>query len=218
MEDTHMNNIKMISLIEKVVNVKGERSFLQELCWGELYDECIKGLRGLERGLKFHVEWDNEDFEQDVMIEIFKCLDKYNPNCGSFYNWLRAIAKNVYNKNYYRNEKCKGIETIPMYVENEEKELINIIDVCKCTNSIEEEYFENVNYREICDVINTLDEKYRQVVILSCIYGLKPREVARQLGIDSGVVRVRLSRARSKLKTLIGGNPMREFVDYEYEL
>ncbi|GAA4934992.1 RNA polymerase sigma factor [Actinoplanes utahensis] len=52
-----------------------------------------------------------------------------------------------------------------------------------------------------------LDEPDRELIMLTTWEGLQPREAADVLGISAGAARTRLSRARARLRELIGDDP-----------
>ncbi|WP_433795952.1 RNA polymerase sigma factor [Actinoplanes sp. CA-252034] len=52
-----------------------------------------------------------------------------------------------------------------------------------------------------------LPETDREVLMLTVWEGLQPREVAEVVGMSAGAVRTRLSRARARLRELVGDDP-----------
>ncbi|MGH2705493.1 MAG: RNA polymerase sigma factor [Actinomycetota bacterium] len=54
--------------------------------------------------------------------------------------------------------------------------------------------------------IQSLPEGYRAVVVMKDVYGLSLAEAGRQLGISEGAAKVRLFRARQRLRSLLGAN------------
>jgi RNA polymerase sigma factor (sigma-70 family) len=52
-----------------------------------------------------------------------------------------------------------------------------------------------------------LPEADREVLLLTVWEGLQPREVAEVVGLSTGAVRTRLSRARARLRELVGDDP-----------
>jgi RNA polymerase sigma-70 factor (ECF subfamily) len=59
------------------------------------------------------------------------------------------------------------------------------------------------------NALQALPDADREVIILSAYHGHSPREIATILGHSSLVVRVRLHRARARLKRLLLGRPRR---------
>ena len=54
--------------------------------------------------------------------------------------------------------------------------------------------------------VQKLPENYRTVLVLSEFEGLKDNEIAETLGISPGAVKIRLHRARDKLKEQLRAN------------
>jgi len=55
------------------------------------------------------------------------------------------------------------------------------------------------------DALDRLGEQDREVILLHAWEGLEPREIAEVLGVSAVAVRSRLSRARARLRDLLGG-------------
>ena len=60
-----------------------------------------------------------------------------------------------------------------------------------------------VNRDELSRGLATLPEGQRVAVLLKDVYGLSVREIATELGIEEGAVKVRVHRARKRLKVLL---------------
>ena len=215
-----MSNERAIAIINELVNVEGERNHEQEKLWEELYQECIKMLRIRvhKKGYSFSVEWNQEDYEQDVIFTIFRCLDKYDPTCATFGTWFSNISTKIYYKKYNKIKKDKGIQVIPMYVENEGNESVNLIDTCKQTKSVEKEYLHNMMWSNVYDEIGKLNDRQRDVVMLCDVEGMKPREVSKLRGYKSEDVSRWLNRAHNKLATYIVNESFEEELAYDYDL
>lgn len=211
-----MNNEKIVALIKGIVDAKGQGTYEHEMCWVELNKECVDALKKIvySKNFTFNAEWDFDDFMQDVMSSIFKNLKIYDATRASFYTWFRTISTRIYYKNRYNKE----IISIPMYLENEDNEIVNIIDQCKYRTSVENDYFYNLSCEKLYDAINQLRDNYRDVVILCDIEGLKPGEAAKILGQKREVVYRWLNRAHDKLKDFIVAEAMEEDLSNEYEL
>ena len=42
-----------------------------------------------------HDERDREEVFSDILIRVWDRIDQYDPGCGSWTNWLSAIARNA---------------------------------------------------------------------------------------------------------------------------
>ena len=209
-----MNNERLLAIVNELVNMKGERTYEHEMLWCELYEECIKELRKmvLKKHYTFASDYAQEDFEQDVMITIYKKLHEYDAIRAKVSTWLHMISANIYNKFYNERKhlKEKGFETISMYKENDDKEIINMIDLYKHSNSTEKDYFYNLSCERLYDAICHLRDNYRDSVILCDIEGLKPREASKVFGRKNEDVQRWLNRAHDTLERYITNEEMEE--------
>ncbi len=69
-----------------------------------------------------------------------------------------------------------------------------------------------VDRRSLEDALNALPVSLRTVVVLKDIYGLSCKEIGDELGASEGAVKVRLHRARGKLKLMLLGEDGRDEV------
>ncbi len=217
-----MNNERTLTIVNELVKVNCKRSYVYEMLWSELYGECIKELRNIvrRREYSFASDYSQEDFEQNVMITIFEKLYEYDALRAKFSTWLWKVSTNIYNKFYNERKRLKenGFETISMYRENDDNEVVNIIDIDKYSKSVEKEYFYNLSSERLYDAIDNLRDNYRDVVILCDIEGQKPREASKVLGRKSEDVYRWLNRAHDNLERFIVKEEIEEdFVD-EYDL
>lgn len=79
----------------------------------------------------------------------------------------------------------------------------------------EEESFVGAEYTPpehalaVRSALDALSDADREVIILSAYHGCTPREIATVLGTSGVVIRVRLHRARTRLKRVLLGGPMK---------
>lgn len=124
---------------------------------------------------------DAEDIYQDVFIKFFNNVNKLNDKEHEK-RWLIRVTMNecnmLYRKKNVRNE-----------VEIDE-------NICQpCSN----DYFVSIH-----SYVKKLPLKYQMVIYLYYFEGYKIEEISRILKTTSGTVKTRLSRAKLKLKEMIG--------------
>lgn len=217
-----MNNERTLVIVNELVDMKGKSTYECEMLWCELYEECIKELRKMvyKKHYTFASDYAQEDFEQDVMITIYKKLHEYDAMRAKVSTWIHMISANIYIKFYNERKRLKekGFETISMYKENDDNEVINMIDLNKGSKSVEKEYFYKLSCERLYNAIYNLKDNYRDSVILCDMEGLKPREASKVLGCKNEDVYRHLNRAHNKLKrTILNEELDEEFFD-EYEL
>lgn len=127
------------------------------------------------------------DVIQDIFVEVFHNIKKYDFKKGAFKYWLKSI---VINKvlNYLRRVKKKK-EAESSFI-NESSTTVNLN-----LNSIDKEFLHRL--------IRELPDGYRAVFNLYIIDGYSHKEISQQLGIDPGSSRSQLSRAKRLLKNKI---------------
>lgn len=131
------------------------------------------------------------DLTADTFVEAMRSFGSYDPARGPLRPWLFAIARNVYAKHSERDarrrdaaERHGGRRGLH---QDELDDLERRIDAASRGRAI----------REALADLPPLD---REVVELVDLAELTPKEAAAVLGVSAGGLRVRLSRARSRLR------------------
>lgn len=132
---------------------------------------------------------DAEDVSQDVFVKLYG--GNINPESEEELKaWLIRVTTNACH-NYFRNPFRKRKTEI------DEKELENIIG----TSSSEQEI---VNRKVVMDAVMSLPEHYRIIVYLFYYEEYSIGQISKILKIKETTIQTRLSRARGKLKTVLG--------------
>ena len=137
-----------------------------------------------------------EDITQEVFIKISKSLQNFNQK-SRISTWIYKIATNAtidrFRSSSYKNEK----NYIP------EDELLaedKAAGTDKRVLTMDQKLIENEMNECITSFIYNLPENYKTVLVLSELEGLKNRELSEILGISLDTVKIRLHRARARLK------------------
>jgi RNA polymerase sigma-70 factor, ECF subfamily len=157
----------------------------------EIYDQYYQRVR------KFILhtvrnEWVADDLVQETFIRINHNLDNVR-DAAKLQAWIFRIAHNIC-RDYFRQQgktASLGLDEI-----SQEPEL------AKAPTSQKE--LEQGQMRTcVFGLVNHLPESLRSVIILSDISEFSQREIAEILGITVDNVKIRLHRARKKLKALL---------------
>lgn len=143
---------------------------------------------------------DTEDVTQEVFVKIDKGLKDFKGE-SSLSTWVYRIATNAaldkLHSRTYRQNKRK----ISLSVEDEESETKEKdIHAQEKELSAEREAIRDEMNECIREFVDKLPENYRTVIILSELKDLKNQEIAEILGISLDAVKIRLHRARIRLK------------------
>lgn len=131
-----------------------------------------------------------EDIGQEVFVRFYKSIHTFRGD-SAVATYLTRIAINLSLNEIRRRKNWRNIFN-RMY-DAEDKEVVNIPDGTNNTeNDILKEHLEMA--------LNRLSPDFKTVVVLRLVEGYSVEETAEILGIASGTVMSRLSRAQQKLR------------------
>ena len=126
-----------------------------------------------------------EEATQETFIKAYRYFDTFR-NEASEKTWLTQIAINTC-KNYARTSWFKRVQ-----VGTTKKE--------ESIGSFEEELLSTIEQNEVLNQVSRLQHKYKEVILLYYYQEMKVSEIAEILDISEGTVKMRLNRARKKLR------------------
>ncbi len=138
-----------------------------------------------------------EDVAQEAYVRVFRGLGGFRGD-AQFETWLYRIVANAAITHLRRRRRFGELLTEP----GEEGPQIPA-DVRLAEQTVDRD--------ELQRALELLPLSFRSVVVLKDVYGLSCREIGVHLGISEGAVKVRLHRARKRLKErLFGSDPADE--------
>jgi len=159
------------------------------------------------------------DLTADTFVQVITGFESFDPRKGSARAWLFGIAGHVYasycaaqRQQQTKLQRLAGRRDLD---QDEVEELLERIDAERAGRGLLAE-------------LARLPEQDRAVIDLVDLAGLRPKEAAAALGLAPGTVRMRLMRARTRLRTRSGrgapagtpgapdGEPYRDQVAYAY--
>jgi RNA polymerase sigma-70 factor, ECF subfamily len=180
----------------------------------ELFHELVEPY---ERSIYFAAysvlknEQDAEDVAQDAVLKALKNLASFRGD-AKFGTWLVSIALNEARSRLRHNRVLK-FESVDDTVEDEDRNLIPA--VITDWREVPLEALERKELRELLrSALESLPQSYREVLVLRDVQEYNTAETAEILGVNPGVVKTRLLRARlamqktlaPQLKTRSGGS------------
>lgn len=176
------------------MNMKDNR----QLCFQEIYDAYhTKILRYLTR---MTGESEAEDLTQEVFAKIDRSLDNFRGE-SKLSTWIYRIATNTaldrlrsphpeHGKrltmdDIAETEKDKDVWTGEWSASTEQKVIREEMNGC------------------IREIVETLPETYRAVIVLSEVEGFRDNEIAEIAGLSLQATKIRIHRARAKLKNAL---------------
>jgi RNA polymerase sigma-70 factor (ECF subfamily) len=164
------------------------------LLFGEIFRRHYPVVYGFVVGLVGSS--DGTDLAAEVFVRAFEGRRRFKPAYTSARPWLMGIAANLV-RGHYRKKSREGralrrFSKLPSWEEDFEDSSANRVDAFRMRS-------------EIADALASLRPEEHQVVTLFVFADFSYSEIAQAMNISEGTVRSRLSRARARLRNLIGG-------------
>jgi RNA polymerase sigma-70 factor (ECF subfamily) len=138
---------------------------------------------------------DAEDVCQEAYLRVFRALGTFRGD-ARFETWLYRIVTNAALSFLRRKGRFGDLRSEP--VEPAEPSL----DLPLADRTVDRDALESA--------LQELPVGMRAVVVLKDVYGLSHQEIAEELGASEGAVKVRLHRARKRLKDRLVGAEARD--------
>lgn len=142
-----------------------------------------------------------EDLTQETFIRVASGLDTFNRQ-SSLSTWIYQIATNV------------ATDRVRSKAFKQEAATAHCVDPDHCLSrpeadrplSTEDQLIRREMNECILSYVGLLPENYRAVLVLSELEGFKNAEIAAILGLSLSTVKIRLHRAKEKLKQKLAAN------------
>jgi len=143
---------------------------------------------------------ESEDLTQEVFMKVNRSLKQFQGK-SSLSTWIYRLATNtaldrLRSRTFRQNKQKIYLSDVGEESEAEEKD----IQAQEKELSAEREAIRNEMNECIREFVDKLPENYRTVIILSELKDLKNQEIAEILDISLDAVKIRLHRARIRLK------------------
>ena len=150
----------------------------------EVYTLCLRVLRDPD---------DAAEATQDAFLRAWKGLKGYRGD-AQFTTWLYRVAMNAaitkQRSRKRRREREVGAED-------------DVLTGIAAPGSVESAAGARVELEAVQKALETLPEHYRLALLFRDVYGLSIEEMARELDISETAAKVRVHRARKRLKALM---------------
>jgi RNA polymerase sigma-70 factor (ECF subfamily) len=149
-----------------------------------------------------------EDLTQEVFVRVYQHRSTFRGE-SSFSTWIYRLATNLcrdhFRKKSSRQERRTDVLGIGPSAENLNIERSQSYDR---TSPISADEMVIKSEMNVCirNYIDRLPEDYRAVIILSELHDLKNQEIAEIVECSLEIVKIRLHRARKRLKETLGAN------------
>ncbi len=140
---------------------------------------------------------DQEDCLSETAMQVWKNIDKFDPEWGSWNVWLTALVRN-YALNYKRNTVThQNIEEIPVDMPSKEP-------------SPEEQVIQRERERALNRAMSQLSVKDRTLFYRKYYYMQSIAQIASEMCMTERAVEGKLYRIKKRLRKLLGGEGYEE--------
>jgi len=149
-----------------------------------------------------------EDLTQDIFVRVYQHLSTFRGE-SSFSTWIYRLATNLcrdhFRKKSSRQERRTDLLGI---LSSGENQVIERFDPHECGAPIRADEIAIKSEMNACirNYIDQLPEDYRAVIILSELRDLKNQDIAEILECSLETVKIRLHRARKRLRDTLEAN------------
>ena len=166
----------------------------------------IELIRPCERSVYFAAysilenEADAEDVAQETVLKAFKNLAAFRGD-AKFSTWLVSIAINEARARL-RHARVLKFDSIDEVRDEEDGEFVP--EVLNDWREVPSEALERKEVREMLQsALASLPEKYREVLVLRDVQEFNIADTANMLGVNQGIVKTRLLRARLMMQKIL---------------
>ena len=138
---------------------------------------------------------DVADFVATVFLEVLRSADRFDPRRGRAVAWLYGLAGNVAGGMYRQRARAAVAEQALAG-----RPFLDADDYVR----VEERIDAAAELRRTYEAMQDLPERDRRVLELVAVDGLSTAEAAHALAISAVAARVRLTRARGRLRVALG--------------
>lgn len=174
MEQKTQNEVELIQKAQKGDNE----------AFGKIYDAYIKKIYNFVYYKTWHQET-AEDLTSQTFFKALEKIQKFNPDKGSFSNWIYRIARNNV-IDHFRTSK-------PTTLIEDAWDLSDNTDIPADTDT-------KLKLDKIREGVSLLSSEQREIVILRVWEGLSHKEIAEIMQKNESAIKMNYSRAVSKLK------------------
>jgi len=160
--------------------------------FAELYAANKDRMFNTAKGI-LHDEYLAEDAVNEAFLKLIYVFKKFKKlSCNQTRNYLVIIVKSTSIDIYNKRRKIVEISLDESYATDDRYE--------------DEALGAPLDYSEVVEAIDRLPEIYSEALYLSYYFGLTANEIANSLNLSVSAVKLRLMRARLKLRAMLEGS------------
>lgn len=167
---------------------------LDQQAWGDAYDKYVTSTYAFIAHLVAGDRTLAEELHQEAWLTAMSAIDQFAPDRGEFRGWLFGIAKRRVAMHF---RKANGRSEKQLYVETDEASAAG-------NALLPDDVIEEVERADaVRAALAELDESARDVLVNKYVDSMSVAEIADRVGKSPKAVESMLTRARSRLRSLL---------------
>jgi RNA polymerase sigma-70 factor (ECF subfamily) len=146
---------------------------------------------------------DAEDLTQEVFIKMYRTLNSYDPERGSFMTWVATMTRNLLVDHFRKSKQDRATESLDSSP-SEEEDAPKLGDRVADTKPAPDAFVQSQQAQQMVQrALEKLSPELREAVILRDLQDMDYREIAQALKVPEGTVKSRINRGRTELARLL---------------
>ena len=146
---------------------------------------------------------DAEDLTQDVFLKLYRNLESFDTQKGSFQTWITTLARNLLVDHFRRTRLDRASDSLDASLTDED-DGPSMADRLADTRPSQEAHTAGLELKaKIQHALAQLSPELREAVVLRDLEDMDYKDIAQVLRIPEGTVKSRISRGRGELARLL---------------
>lgn len=146
---------------------------------------------------------DAEDLTQDVFLKLYKNLESFDGQKGSFQTWITTLARNLLVDHFRRTRLDRASDSLDASLTDED-DGPSMADRLADPRPSQEDHAAGLELKvKIQHALAQLSPELREAVVLRDLEDMDYKDIAQVLRIPEGTVKSRISRGRGELARLL---------------
>ncbi len=146
---------------------------------------------------------DAEDLTQDVFLKLYRNLESFDTQKGSFQTWITTLARNLLVDHFRRTRMDRASDSLDASLSSDE-DGATMADRLADPRPSQEVHASGLELKaRIQQALAQLSPELREAVVFRDLEDMDYKEIAQVLRIPEGTVKSRISRGRGELARLL---------------
>ncbi len=146
---------------------------------------------------------DAQDLTQEVFIKVYRTLQSYDLEKGSFQTWVTTMTRNLLVDHFRKSKQDRATDSMDMPTTAEE-DSPSISDQIQDQSPSPDQRLQTRETQEMVQkALQKLSPELREAVILRDLQDMDYRDIALALKVPEGTVKSRINRGRTELARVL---------------